>query len=65
MEVIKSKNYLISIMNKSDRKPIGEASVSSLMPYLLIISKQNNLKLNSVRGFKRAKQILINSTYKN
>ena len=49
----------------NQKKQIGEASVKSLMPQLKIIAKQWDLKLSSLKQFKIAKKILINSVLNN
>lgn len=40
---------------------IAESKVSDVLPFLLIVAKQNNLRLNQRKQFNQAKAILMRS----
>lgn len=46
-------------------KKIGKESVNKYLPFLQLISIQNNLKLNRSREFNICKEILIRSLIRN
>lgn len=44
---------------------LGGKKLSQLMPFLKIVAKQNNLRLNRVPEFQKAVRIFAQSRYKN